>query len=623
MNLPYAATVDSLWQGAQQHSLIIGVLALAFVVLLAGRPRMNRLLVNLRFKIGSITRDSQRHTPLALGIHLLLALPGTILLAALGFALSGSGEPEMVGLATAFKESALIWLVFYFAYLLVAPNGVAESHFRWSPGRCGFLRRRVCELGLVVLVLRFTATLVASQPPIIAEDIAGLVVVALCYGLLALLLPGLIWKKQHKASALRLISAILLTAVPLALAGAVFAGYYYTALKLTARLTDTLSLLVIWWVAEATLVRGLSLAAQRLEYSRARRQAEQDNQTRDIGESGEIVEQPLLDIDQVNQQSLRLMRLGLLSLFAVLLYMLWADLITLFSYLDTIVLYEQISGTGETQVVSAISLQDVGGALLIAIFAFIMAGNLPGLLEMTVLSRLNLAQGSAYATTTLLAYVIFGIGFVSFFSALGVSWDKLQWLVAALSVGLGFGLQEIFANFVSGIIILFERPVRIGDVVTIGPLSGTVSKMRIRATTITDFDRKEIIVPNKVFVTEQLINWSLTDTITRVKVLVGVAYGSDLEKTKELLLRVANENPRVLKEPAPQVFFLAFGPSTLNHELRIHVRELGDRNPAMDEINRRIDELFREHDIAIAYNQLDVRILDDGRVQGQNGQESA
>lgn len=118
------------------------------------------------------------------------------------------------------------------------------------------------------------------------------------------------------------------------------------------------------------------------------------------------------------------------------------------------------------------------------------------------------------------------------FGSLGVSWDKLQWLAAALSVGLGFGLQEIFGNFVSGLIILFERPVRIGDTVTIGTFSGTVSKIRIRATTITDFDRKEVIIPNKAFVTERLINWSLSDTVTRVVIRLGVAYGSDLDKVK-------------------------------------------------------------------------------------------
>ena len=189
-----------------------------------------------------------------------------------------------------------------------------------------------------------------------------------------------------------------------------------------------------------------------------------------------------------------------------------------------------------------------------------------------------------------------------------MEWNKLQWLVAALSVGLGFGLQEIFANFISGLIILFERPVRIGDVVTIGNLSGTVSRIRIRATTITDFDRKEIIVPNKTFITGQLVNWSLSDTVTRVTIRVGVGYGSDLELVRRLLLQIAQHNPRVLREPNPMVYFLNFGESTLDHELRIHVRELGDRNPAIDEINREIDRQFKEHGIEIAFRQLDVFI---------------
>ncbi|MBV6695495.1 mechanosensitive ion channel, partial [Serratia quinivorans] len=129
---------------------------------------------------------------------------------------------------------------------------------------------------------------------------------------------------------------------------------------------------------------------------------------------------------------------------------------------------------------------------------------------------------------------------------LGVAWEKLQGLAAALTVGLGFGLQEICANFVSAIIILFERPVRIGDTVTIGSYSGTVSRIRIRATTVTDFDRKEVIIPNKAFVTERLINWTLSDTVTRIIIQVGVAYGSDLDKVKTILMKAAKDNPKVM-----------------------------------------------------------------------------
>jgi len=243
---------------------------------------------------------------------------------------------------------------------------------------------------------------------------------------------------------------------------------------------------------------------------------------------------------------------------------------------------------------------------LAVIVAYVLTRNLPGLLEVVVLSRLQLRQGTSYAITTILTYSITVIGAVTALGSLGVSWDKLQWLVAALSGGLGFGLQEIFANFVSGLIILFERPVRIGDTVTIGTFSGTVSRIRIRATTIIDFDRKEVIIPNKAFVTERLINWSLSDTVTRVLIKIGVAYGSDLEKVKEILLQAAHENTRVMSDPAPLVFFLNFGASTLDHELRIYVRELGDRSYTVDELNRSIDKLCRENDINIAFNQLEV-----------------
>lgn len=135
-----------------------------------------------------------------------------------------------------------------------------------------------------------------------------------------------------------------------------------------------------------------------------------------------------------------------------------------------------------------------------------------------------------------------------------------------------------------------------------------MSRIRIRATTITDWDNKEIVIPNKVFITDQLINWTLSDPETRVVIMVGVAYGSDLAKTRELLLQAADDDPRVLKEPAPSVFFLSFGDSTLNHELRVHVKEMGDRLITLNDLNTRIDTLFREHNIEIAFPQRDIHI---------------
>jgi small-conductance mechanosensitive channel len=183
-----------------------------------------------------------------------------------------------------------------------------------------------------------------------------------------------------------------------------------------------------------------------------------------------------------------------------------------------------------------------------------------------------------------------------------------RWLVAALGVGLGFGLQEIVANFFSGIIILFEQPVRIGDTVTVGELSGTVSKFRIRATTITDWDNKEIIVPNKMLITERLINWTLTDPITRVIVKVGIAYGSDTAKAHDVMPEVAKSNPMVLDAPEPTVYFLGFGDSALEFEVRVFVRELGHRLPIMHELHMAIDNALRENGFEIPFPQRYIHI---------------
>ncbi|HAI23840.1 MAG TPA: mechanosensitive channel MscK, partial [Alcanivorax sp.] len=150
---------------------------------------------------------------------------------------------------------------------------------------------------------------------------------------------------------------------------------------------------------------------------------------------GVEVEEPQMDLQQVNQQSLRLVRLGLVVLFGVLLYWVWADVINAFSYTNTIVLWESTEGSGANATTSPISLGDVITALAIGIGTFVLVGNLPGLLEVLLLSRLSLKQGSSYAITTLLSYVIVMIGVMITLGSLGLSWSKMQWLVAALGVG--------------------------------------------------------------------------------------------------------------------------------------------------------------------------------------------
>lgn len=586
---------------------VAGLLALA--LLLARRPGIRRGLARLHAEVGEARADSQWHTPQALLLELQLALPVALALWIAGALLSGDGRGLNPLIGAALSKAALAWLVFDTARRVLAPGGVAEVHFHWSTPDLAVMSRRLRQLGWAVLVLAAVAAFAEQRPAALAEDAVGLLVVLACLAAMTWLLGHLTaGGRREGGSPWRILANLALGLMPLALLAVVGLGYYYTALKLSGRLVDTLYVLFAWRLLQAVGERSLTVAARRLA---AKREARRQTVAAARGEqaaSAALEGAPVRDIAQVNQQSLRLTRMALLGVLAFALYLVWADLIPLFSYLDNVALYEYSSGSGEKAVMVPISLRDLLVAALVIVGTIALARNIPGLLEVLVLSRLRLAQGSAYAITTLVSYVIAGAGLVATLSTLGVSWDKLQWLVAALSVGLGFGLQEVFANFVSGLIILFERPVRIGDVVTIGNLSGTVSRIQIRATTITDFDRKEIIVPNKTFVTDQLVNWTLSDTITRVTITLGVAYGSDLERVRSLLLQIARENPRVLAEPAPLVVFKSFGASTLDHEMYLHVRELRDRSAALDEINRRIDEVFRAEGIEIAFGQVDVHI---------------
>ena len=213
-----------------------------------------------------------------------------------------------------------------------------------------------------------------------------------------------------------------------------------------------------------------------------------------------------------------------------------------------------------------------------------------------------------FAVAAILRYIIVIVGIVLAFGAVGVQWSQVQWLAAAVTVGLGFGLQEIFANFVAGLILLFERPIRIGDTVTVGDISGTVSRIQIRATTIMGWNRKELIIPNKEFVTGKVINWTLSDSVLRLVVPVGVAYGSDTGSVQALLREVARQHPLVLKKPEPVVLFGEFGESALNFELRVFIGDIDHLVGVRHDLHLAIDAAFRKAGIEIAFPQRDIHI---------------
>lgn len=605
-SISWQQTLTDLGRGLVDRPWIFAPVVFFIILLLWKRRYLSARIESLNKEVGNVRYDSQLHTPLVILFNILLALPEALVLALGGIALLLDGQGMNIAYGKTLLELALGWMFFYTTYRLLSPNNVAMTHFNWNERQVATMRKQIVQIGALSLVLMSVVTIASQQLGNLANDVLGIIIVIICYLLMAFVIARTVFSKKARCyfNTIRWIMAIAIVSLPIILMIATIAGYYYTALRLTDRLIDTLYALLIWVVSEAVLVRGLSVAARRIAFQRALEKRKNKAETKE-GEE-EIIEEPVLDIQEINQQSLRLIRLGLFVVFGFTLYWIWSDVLAVFSYLDTITLYQYVGVDGATLV--PLTLKAFIIAIVIAIVTVVLTRNLPGLLEVTVLSRLNLERGISYATTTLLTYIIIAVGFSLTLGLLGVSWNKLQWLVAALSVGLGFGLQEIFKNFVSGIILLFERPVRIGDRITVGGVTGTVNRIQIRATRVTDGDRKEVIIPNTTFATGQLINWTLTDTITRITLKIGVGYDSDIDRVKELLLQIAQNNSRVIQDPGPSVSFVNFGADTLDLELTMLVNEIADRGAATDEINRQILTLFRAENIDIPYHQVDVTL---------------
>lgn len=573
-------------------------------------------------EINTLRSDSQWHTPLALFYTAFLSLSGTLwFLAAcqlLGFFLVKNPQE--------FWEWSLsmagYWWFFSFVLAILRPNGILVRHFGFAKESAASLQDVTKRIIVSVVLLLNTSIFSNVMDTGLANDVLGEIntIVALLF-CIVIIAPRFVRTEKSLNSSvtdqrdrtLLKIMRVLLQLVPVILIALVALGYYYTALNLITHIINTYIAWVVWSLVRHTIYRGITVASRRLAYRRLQEKRQQKQQdSSDTSASDDVVviteQEEGLALNEVRSQLLRFADLFIWTALFAIFYYVWSDLVTVVSYLRDITLWQQTSTTEAGVVTETISLFNLIVALIIVVITYILVRNIPGILEVLIFSRVKLSPGTPYTITKLLTYILVAVGGAWAFSTLGMSWSKLQWLFAALSVGLGFGVQEIFANFVSGIILLFERPIRVGDTVTINGVTGTVAKFRIRAITMIDPDRKEVIVPNKSFVTGQVINWALSNTITRLVVSVGVAYGSDLDLVKRLLLQAAHEQPSVLKDPEPRALFLTFGASTLDHELRVYVGQVSERNDTLDALNRRVNELFAENNIDIAFNQLDIFI---------------
>jgi small-conductance mechanosensitive channel len=256
----------------------------------------------------------------------------------------------------------------------------------------------------------------------------------------------------------------------------------------------------------------------------------------------------------------------------------------------------------------AVSLGDVVAFLLTAWLSFRLAHFVDWVLQEDVFPRVRLARGVPYAISSLVRYAIIFFGFLLALAAAGVQLTNLTVIAGGLGVGIGFGLQNIVNNFVSGLILLFERPVQVGDSVELPDLSGEIRRIGIRASVIHTWDGAEVIVPNGMLIADRVTNWTLSSRQRRVEVHVGVEYGTDAQRVIDLLLEVARAHPDVLEHPEPLAFFMNFGDSALEFMLRAWIPDFDRGYTTRSELSIAIQRRLAEEDISVPFPQRDLHL---------------
>ena len=631
----WGQVVDTLRADVSANLAVYVLVALLLVGALVGHRRTTVRLQGLHEKAHSPRCTDFSTTVKALLSTVLAAALLPFLVGLFGWRLrSLGGNAEFVrAIGSALEFAAVIYLSLEIPRQVFRQDGLGRIHFGWPAAWVDGLYKLFARSLVVGLPAVFVITVTEAQADEGLKATLGRF--AFCFLIVAIGL--LMWwalrsiLRQTKTSeapesgGVRQLFQRLLYLYVLGVPGAIVVvaalGYYYAALDLGLRLHATTCLVIAVLTLQGMILRWLLLTRRRLAIEENRKKWEALAEKASAEEDAETPEpEEELDLAKVQVQTNRLIRGVVLLALAVGIWLIWVEVVAALGILREVELWhttQKISqvvtdAEGRTSVQTvdqfrAVTLADLIVALVILMMTVLATRNLPGTLQAVLLQRTRLGSGEIHAISTIVQYTVAVIGAGLIFGIIGIGWGNVQWLVAALGVGIGFGLQEIVANFISGLILLFERPIRVGDTVTVGDVSGVVSRIRIRATAITAWDRKELIVPNKEFVTGRLVNWTHTDTILRAEIPVGIAYGSDTEKARERLLAVARENEKVLREPPPSVVFMGFGASSLDFELRAFTRMetlIGVR----DELNMAVDKAFREAGIEIAFPQQDIHI---------------
>lgn len=610
------------------HEILINYIQVLIPLLLIGfifkraTPFFVRLTNELALRLDKAS-DNYTVTPRALIYHFFLILPKVAFITLIGSIFIFFTVDDFDSQKNITFLLMLHLICFLYMRHIMEPNSLVQRHFSVSPRVIAQNRAIIDQLWFVSIPMLMIANMREAEPTKISGDVIGYPLMV--FGFLYLTFFAI---KTVKRSIERVkpdmtfwTISIISIITPLTITVMLGLGYYYTVIQLLNRVAITLYICFLYLILSNTLRRELYVAeVKMLSAIRSRMQQQHEAQanaanltaTATATATPEMQGKQRLEsfrLELVNGRAYKLFNACLLTVFIYFMYQQWNDLAGVLTYLDHIYLWESIKIVDGQTISSTLSLGDVLLAIVIVIVAVVLNHNLPLLIERLFMIRKGVeAKSTSYTIKLITSYTITTLGVIFAASALGISWDNLQWLVAALSVGLGFGLQEIFGNFVSGIIILFERQLRVGDIVTLSNLSGTVSRIRIRATTITSFDNKEVVIPNKQFITSAVTNWSLSNTVTKLEFAIGVAYDADTNKAKDILRGIIRRCRDLNRDKKPLVFIKSLDASAVTIMCEVFVNEIGKRKAVYDYLSTEALRLFRDHNIEIPFDQLDVTI---------------
>ncbi len=611
-----------------------GLLLIGIIAVIRSRSRLRRHVRGIGDVVTKANYTDFTATLKALLLAVLTAAPLPLFLWFFGWRLGNVAGTDQMTLALA--HFATTFAIGYFPAELVRqvcrPSGLAVFHFEFPPDGVAMLRRAGGWAEAITIPILAVSSFLSVSSWGFGRDVLEryffvAAMASLVWMVARLLhphngLPGNYLRRNPNgwAKHLTIVWYPLAVGTPIALGVLAVIGYFFTAQQLGWQLFQSVGLLLLIGLAISVVLRWVLLHRRklRIDEMRLRREAEVPDKV------AEVPIAPTATTDELQaqmRQTRRLLQTVMLAFALIGLWLIWQDVTPALDFLEkwpiwtsTETITETISGedgkkTTETRdVQDKVTIDELVLAILIIVVTVAAVRNIPGLLEFSLLRRLPLDHSTRYAITSLTSYAIVLVGLIIACRKIGLHWNQIQWMATALTFGLAFGLQEMFANFVAGIIILFEQPVRVGDVVEIDGVTGVVTKIRIRATTITNWDRKDYIVPNKEFITGKLLNWTRSDEVSRVTIGVGIAYGSDTYRAQQLLMQTATNHPDVLQDPRPTAIFEGFGDSSLNFMLRAHINSYQNRLKVIHELHTAIDDAFRGAEIEISFPQRDLHL---------------